>query len=422
MTPAVLKSAARMFLALTFLLANPGLARSQDPSAASTVQNQKKRLDENNAKKAAEQEEKALREAAEKERKEAEAAAKEREKTTARLVTAEPQAKVERPIASVQAPTRAQERIQQAEAKARIEAEKARKREEDRARAQEAKDAEQRRKDEERAGREAAKARESQDRTRAASLQKEHEQAEKAPSRREGGAPAETAAKSGAPSRPNPVPSPASAPPPGKADARPRKELVRQIEKARAERDRLSREADEAERLARAARAAANEGQRAYEAMTTGLGIEDVAVPAAPPPADGAPRKNRFLTKADEKQAAALKNAPQNDCGSASNRPRSQESRCRGEGKGGLRPGHSGAGRSARHPGVDGGARRCGSRGPSGRGPGPGSDRTRRLGGLRTSDRGTHRPRSRGQERRAGGSARNSGPLGSGLANAREGR
>jgi DNA repair exonuclease SbcCD ATPase subunit len=316
MKPAVLKSADCVFLALTFLLANPGFARSQDPKAAApTAQNQKKRMAENNAKKAAEQEEKGLKEAAEQERKEAETAAREREKTTARLIAAESQAKVEGPIASGQAPTREQERIQQAEAKARKEAEKARKQEEDRARSQEAKDAEQRRKNEERAAREAAKARESQDRTRADSLQKEYEQRDKAPKQGAGGATPETAQQSGASPRPTPVPYPApSTPtgkPPGKASEQQRKELVKQIEKARADRDGLSREADEAERLARAARTAANEGQRAYEAMTTGLGIEDVAVLAAPAPADGAPRKNRFVTKADEKQAAALKDAPQ---------------------------------------------------------------------------------------------------------------
>ena len=86
-----------------------------------------------------------------------------------------------------------------------------------------------------------------------------------------------------------------------KEEERRRKELVKQIEKARTERDRLVQDAEAAERLARTARTAANESQRAYEALTTGLEVEDITLPAAP---EDAPKKNRFRTKADEKQAA----------------------------------------------------------------------------------------------------------------------
>jgi hypothetical protein len=85
---------------------------------------------------------------------------------------------------------------------------------------------------------------------------------------------------------------------------------VKQIEKARAERDRLNREAEEAEGIARAARNAANDGQRAYEALATGLEVEDVAAPVTVSEADQ-PKRNRFMTKADVKQADVAKTAPQ---------------------------------------------------------------------------------------------------------------
>ena len=68
---------------------------------------------------------------------------------------------------------------------------------------------------------------------------------------------------------------------------------MKQIEKARAERDRLNREAEEAEGIARTARNAANDGQRAYEALATGLDVEDVAAPATAGEADQ-PKRNRF--------------------------------------------------------------------------------------------------------------------------------
>jgi HEAT repeat protein len=95
-----------------------------------------------------------------------------------------------------------------------------------------------------------------------------------------------------------------------KDEERRRKELVKQIEKARAERDRLNKEAEDAERLAKAARTAANEGQRAYEALATGLDVEDVSPTQAVAAAPEAPKRNRFITMADEKEAAAAKKTP----------------------------------------------------------------------------------------------------------------
>ena len=84
---------------------------------------------------------------------------------------------------------------------------------------------------------------------------------------------------------------------------------MKQIEKARAERDRLNQEADQAESLARSARNAASEAQRGYEALTTGLAVEDVA-PSPVVAQDAAPKRSRFVTRADEKLAEAAKNAP----------------------------------------------------------------------------------------------------------------
>jgi hypothetical protein len=91
-----------------------------------------------------------------------------------------------------------------------------------------------------------------------------------------------------------------------KEEEKRRRELVKQIEKARTERDRLNREAEEAELVARTARTAANEGQRTYEALATGLEVEDVA-PVVTPVEEG-PKKNRFVTKADVRDPQA---APQ---------------------------------------------------------------------------------------------------------------
>lgn len=317
MKPVFMKSALRMAVAMSVLLVLPGAVVAQDPQASPTPMDEKARQRaEREAKKAAEQEEKLLKAAAEKERKEAEAAAKEREKTTARLAAEEQKSTEPAPAATPgDVLTREQERIQKAEEKARLEAEKARQKEQERVRAQEAKDAERRRKDEERAGREAAKAREAEDKARAAALKKEQEEADKAARRAVevgAGSTPSTAPSTPAPSAPRELAAP---PPPGeplsKDEEKRRRELVKQIEKARAERDRLTREAEDAERIAKAARTAANEGQRVYEALATGLDVEDVSPTTAAPPASEAPKRNRFTTKADEKQAAAARNAPQ---------------------------------------------------------------------------------------------------------------
>ncbi len=300
MKSAFMKRAFRLAMAL--LLASVPLAASaQDPQTSPTpLEEMARQRAAREAKKAAEQEERTLRARAEKERKEAAALAKEREKVTARLAEMErisQPAAAERPAPSSETVTPEQERIQNEE-KARAEAERARKKEEDRARAQEAKDADRRRKDEERAEREAARARANEDKARAEALKKEQEEADKAArrDRAAGGLSPQTAPPRGE-----------SAVPLSKDEEKRRKDLVKQIEKARAERDRLNREAEQAEGLARAARTAASEGQRTYEALTTGLDVEDVALPG-PLPADVAQKKNRFVTKADEKLAAAPRN------------------------------------------------------------------------------------------------------------------
>lgn len=139
--------------------------------------------------------------------------------------------------------------------------------------------------------REATKAREAEDKARAAALKKEQEEADKAARKaRETGAdtaPISAPSPQGAaaPSTPRPVISAPAGEPLSKDDEKRRKELVKQIEKARAERDRLNKEAEDAERLAKAARTAANEGQRAYEALATGLDVEDVSPTTAVAPA-----------------------------------------------------------------------------------------------------------------------------------------
>ena len=162
------------------------------------------------------------------------------------------------------------------EEKARAEGEKARKKEEDRARAQEAKDAERRRKDEERAQREATKAREAEERTRAEALKKEQQETDRAARSTREAAPSDTASSSQEPSPNSDLP----VVPSSKEDEKRRRELVKQIEKARAERDRLNQEAEEAERAARSARTAANDSQRAYEALATErLSPEHLALP-----------------------------------------------------------------------------------------------------------------------------------------------
>ena len=330
MKPVFMKYIRGMAVAMSLLLVHPSEVKAQEPQASTTPMDEKARQRaEREAKKAAEQEEKLLKAAAEKERRDAEAAAKEREKATARLVAAEQKSKDSGPeqrsavpdkpapaATPAETPTREQERVQKAEEKARLEAEKARQKEEDRIRAQEAKDAERRRKDEERAGREAQKAREAEDKARAAALKKEQEEAERASRRaREAGSEGTTSTVPPQPAAPassaaREFAATPSGEPLSKDEEKRRRELVRQIEKARAERDRLTGEADDAERIARAARAAANEGQRAYEALATGLDVEDVSPTTAVGGTPETPRRNRFVTKADEKQAAAARNAP----------------------------------------------------------------------------------------------------------------
>ncbi len=305
--------AGRLFLAVTLALCVVSEVRAQDLQAAPTPVDEKARQRiEREAKKAAEQEEKALRAAAEKERKDAEAAAREREKTTARLAEQERKmgGQAAEPAPQGEALTPEQQRMLKAEEKARTEAEKARKNEEDRARAQEAKDAERRRKDEERAQREATKAREAEDKARATALRREQEEADRAARNARSSSPS-----GAAPSPDLPVASSPGVPlGPGvslsKDDEKRRRELVKQIEKARAERDRLNHEAEAAEGIARAARNAANDGQRVYEALATGLDVEDVAAPATAGEAEQ-PKRNRFLTKADVKQADIAKTTPQ---------------------------------------------------------------------------------------------------------------
>ena len=304
--------AGRLFLAVTLALCVVSEVRAQDPQAAPTPVDEKARQRaEREAKKAAEQEEKALRAAAEKERKEAEAAAREREKATARLAEQERKSggAATQPPPQGEALTPEQQRMLRAEEQARAEAEKARQKEEDRARAQEARDAERRRKDEERAQREATKAREAEDRARATALKREQEEADRAARSARSSSPSEAAVSQNLPIASSPGVPQSPGVSLSKDDEKRRRELVKQIEKARAERDRLNREAEAAEGIARAARNAANDGQRAYEALPTGLDVEDVAAPAAGE-ADQ-PKRNRFMTKADVKQADAAKTAPQ---------------------------------------------------------------------------------------------------------------
>lgn len=314
MKPDSIRSGARLALAASVLFCLPRASMAQDPLAATTPVDEKARQRaEREAKKAAEQEERELKIAAEKERKEAEAAAREREKATARLMALEKGSKdppAERAAAAPEALTREQERVRKAEEKARAEAEKARRKEDERARGQEARDVERRRKDEERAEREAAKARQS---NRPGADRLEPGNADAARPGVESSAPPGTSGTgtgaATAPTEPN-----ADRPPLSKDEEKRRRELVKQIEKARAERDRLNRDAEAAEAIARTARNAANEGQRNYEALATGLDVAEVSLPAAaaatPPEAET--RRNRFVTKADEKQASAALKAPQN--------------------------------------------------------------------------------------------------------------
>lgn len=320
MKPDSISIAVRWALGVSVLLCFPHAGRAQNlPAPPAPMDERERQRAERDAKKAAEQEEGDLKATVDKERREAEAAARDREKATARLIALEEKSQAPGPakggsaenlapppVASSQE-SREKERIQKAEEKARGEAEKARKKEEDRARAQEEQDAKRRRKDEERAQREAEKARQADDKARAAALKKEQQGAGSSP-----------APSSSAPLLTPPGPDPIRAGPLAEANREPlskeeekrRRELVKQIEKARAERDRLNREAEAAEGIARTARNAASEGQRAYEALATGLDVEDVS---PPPPAspETETRRNRFVTKADERQATASRNAPQ---------------------------------------------------------------------------------------------------------------
>jgi hypothetical protein len=307
MKPASMKSVRRMALSLCLLAFLPSRAKAQDPQTEPTPMDEKARQKaEREAKKAAEQEEKQLKAAAEKERREAEAAARERDRVAARqakeaaAATAKGGTATENPAPATpssppaEALTKEQERAAKAEEKARSEAEKARQKEESRIKAQEAKDEERRRKDEERANREAQKAREAEDKARAESLAKGTDAGAAPNPKASEKSPSEKTSKSDLP----------------KDDDKHRRELVKQIEKARAERDRLNKEAEDAEKLAKTARAAANEGQRAYEALATGLDVEDVTPTPGPAAIPEGPKKSRFVTKADEKQAAAAKSAP----------------------------------------------------------------------------------------------------------------
>ena len=154
---------------------------------------------------------------------------------------------------------------------------------------------------------------------RDAALRKEQEQTGKAPKSARPAAEAEHKNPDAVPGQAKEPPQPPTeipAPLLGKDEDKRRKDLVKRIEKARAERDRLTREAEDAQRIAQAARTAADEGQRAYETLTSGLEAA-AAADIAPAPSVGqteepaAPRKNRFVTRAAEKQATAARTAPQ---------------------------------------------------------------------------------------------------------------
>lgn len=305
MNSVFIKSAARASLTLSLMFA-AGVVRSQDAQAVPTPLDEKaQQRIERDAKKAAEDEERSLRGASERERKDAESMARNRDKGAAQAIRSVQSAADNAPQ---QATGDSQDRVSKAEEKARIEAEKARKKEEDRTKAQEARDAERRRQDEERAEREAGKARDNAEKNRMAALKKEQEDADRN-ARRPQSAPDAVATASAAPVQDQrDVTAPVIVG--SKEDERRRKDLVKQIEKSRAERDRLNKEAEEADRLARSARTAAGEAQRSYEALTTGLSVEDVAAPDSPPAAE-APKRNRFVTKADQRQAEVSKNSPQ---------------------------------------------------------------------------------------------------------------
>ena len=310
MTSVFIQPASRTSIAVAMLFTFAVAARAQDPQLSAIPQDEKARQRiEREARKAADEEEKSLRAASEKERREAEASTRTRDKGASRLS--------QEPVLSPGADSLSQDqdRVAKAEEKARAEAEKARKREEDRVAAQEAKDNERRRRDEERAEKEAAKARDNAEKNRLNALKKETEEADKNARRSRSNSDAnsgnDATPASAAPQTPAvTVPTQRDETPPAgsKEDEKRRRELVKQIEKARTERDRLNREADEADRLARESRTAANEAQRGYEALTTGLNVEDIAAPATAGPE--APKRNRFVTKADERQAAAAKNSP----------------------------------------------------------------------------------------------------------------
>lgn len=292
----------RLALALCLLGSLSNTARAQGAATSPTpldARAQERALKE--AKRAAEKESAELKAAVEKERKEAVNAAQKRARATpAQQKPAELPAA--RPVPEVQSPEI--ESARKAEAKAQAEAEKARRKEEDRIRAEDAREAERRRKDEERAEREAEKAREREEKARAEAERKEAQEAAKSSGAdkdagRERTEPtARTAERTaGTAARPDPA---------IQGDDRKRRELVRQIERARAERDRLNQKAAEAEQLAKAARAAVLESQRALEALTTGLDLEDVT-PTPASPAEPVAKKSRFVTKADVIQTAAPK-------------------------------------------------------------------------------------------------------------------
>jgi|JI10StandDraft_1071094.scaffolds.fasta_scaffold74373_2 hypothetical protein len=289
----------RLALALCLLGSLSNTARAQGAATSPTpldARAQERALKD--AKKAAEKESAEMKAAVEKERKEAVNAAQKRAKATpAQQKPAELPAA--RPVPEVQNPEI--ESARKAEAKAQAEAEKARRKEEDRIRAEDAREAERRRKDEERVEREAEKAREREEKARAEAERKEAQEAAKSSGAdkdagRERTEPtARTAERTAA--RPDPA---------IQGDDRKRRELVRQIERARAERDRLNQKAAEAEQLAKAARAAVLESQRALEALTTGLDLEDVT-PTPASPAEPVAKKSRFVTKADVIQTASPK-------------------------------------------------------------------------------------------------------------------
>ncbi|MEO5761205.1 MAG: HEAT repeat domain-containing protein [Vicinamibacteria bacterium] len=300
-----IKSAGRASLTFSLMFA-AAMVHSQDPQAVSTPLDEKaQQRFARDAKKAADDEERSLRSTSERERKDAEAMARNRDKgavRTSRSVLGPADS------APAQATGDSQDRVSKAEEKARLEAEKARKKEEDRTKAQDARNAERRRQDEERAEREAAKARDNAEKNRMAALKKEQEDADRNARRPQSAPEAATLASAAQVQGQRDLPAPTVTG--SKEDERRRKDLVKQIEKSRAERDRLNKEAEEADRRARDARTAASEAQRSYEALTTGLSVEDVAVPVSPTPAD-APKRNRFVTKADQRQAEASRNSPQ---------------------------------------------------------------------------------------------------------------